>query len=255
MIGRPRRDGALRPAWLVVIGVAMALAPSGLSRAGEPACEVPGELMEVDGKLPHLSARLQAAQPVRIVAIGGASTAGLAAGSTDLAYPERMRQALARAYPKVPISLVNKSAPHQTAAQMAERFARDVFPENPVLVIWETGTTDAVRGVDIDAFTATLQNGIDALAARGTDVILVDMQFSHRTDAVIDLDDYIKAMHRVGDVKDVYVFPRFAMMRYWSDQEVFDFDGVQRGGRVALAKSVYECIGRRLAEAIRVVLQ
>ena len=40
--------------------------------------------MQVDEKLPHVAERLRAEQPVRIVAIGGASTTGLAAGSSDL---------------------------------------------------------------------------------------------------------------------------------------------------------------------------
>lgn len=255
MIGRRRRDGIFRPVWLIVVGFAVIAGPPVVSRAAEPVCDVPGELMEVDGKLPHLAERLRARKPVKIVAVGGASTAGLAAGSPDLAYPRRMQQALTRSFPAVPITILNKSIAHQTAEQMLERFPSDVFAEEPVLVIWETGTTDAVQGVDIDAFAATLQNGIDALAARGIDVILVDMQFSHKTEAIIDLESYLKAMHRVGDVKDVYVFPRFAMMRYWSEQEIFDLDGVQKSDRATLATNVYHCLGRKLADAVRVAIQ
>ena len=56
-------------------------------------------------------------------------------------------------------------------------------------------------------------------------------------------------------MNDVYVFPRFEMMRYWSEQNVFKFDGVSKDERAALAASVYECIGKELAEAIRVATQ
>jgi hypothetical protein len=255
MIGRRPPDGKLRPAWLFIAGFVIMAAPAVASRAAEPVCDVPGELMAVDGKLPHLAERLRVHEPVKIVAIGGASTAGLAAGSADRAYPRQMEQGLARSFPGVPITLANKSVAHQTAAQMLERFPKDVFAEDPVLVIWETGTTDAVQGVDIDAFAATLQSGIDALAARGIDVILVDVQFSHKTEAIIDLESYLKTMHRAGDVKDVYVFPRFAMMRYWSEQEIFDLDGVQKDERATLATNVYHCLGRKLADAIQVALR
>jgi hypothetical protein len=243
-----------RPIWFIIVGFAVIVTPV-MALAAEPACDVPGELMEVDGKLPHVAESLKSRRPVKIVAIGGASTAGLAAGSADLAYPRRMLQALAQWYPAVSITLLNKSIPHQTAAQMLERFPQDVFADDPVLVIWETGTTDAVRGVDVDAFAATLQSGIDAAAARGIDLILVDMQFSHKTEAIIDLESYLDAMHQVGDVKGVYVFPRFAMMRYWSDQEIFDLDGVPAGARTVLAKNVYRCLGQKLADAIRVALK
>src|SRR5260370_974005 len=101
--------------------------------------------MQLDDKLPHLAERLRAGQPVRIVAIGGASTTGLAAGSSDLAYPHRLQEILARWYPSSSITVVNRGVPRQTAQQMLERFPTDVIPEDPVLVIWETVTTDGVR--------------------------------------------------------------------------------------------------------------
>jgi acyl-CoA thioesterase I len=257
MIGRRRRRGGTSPGWLLAAGLAGVLWPAPAALAGPLACAVPTELMDVDAdaKLPHLGQRLRAGAPVKIVAIGGASTAGLAAGSSDLAYPHRLQQTLAGWYPAVPITVVNKGVARQTAEQMLARFPRDVFAEQPVLVIWETGTTDAVRGVDVDEFAAALQTGVDLVAARGIDLILVDMQFSHRTLAVIDFDSYLGAIHRVGDVKDVYVFPRFEMMRYWSEQEVFNLDGVPKAGRASLAANVYECLGRKLAEAIRIALQ
>jgi acyl-CoA thioesterase I len=215
-------------------------------------CDVPEELMQVDEKLPHLAERLGAKEPFKIVAIGGASTTGLAAGSSELAYPHRLQETLTYWYPSSPITVVNRGVPRQTAQQMLERFPSDVFPEDPVLVIWETGTTDAVRGVGVDEFAATLQTGIDDLKARGIDIMLVDMQFSHSTATVIDFARYLNALHRVGDVNDVNVFPRFEMMRYWSEQNVFNFDGVAKDERASLAAKVYECIAGKLAEAIRI---
>jgi acyl-CoA thioesterase I len=219
------------------------------------ACEVPEELMQIDEKLPHLAERLQANEPVKIVAIGGASTTGLAAGSSDLAYPHRLQEILARRYPGSPIAVVNRGVPRQTAQQMLERFPTDVIPEDPVLVIWETGTTDAVRGVGVDDFAASLQAGIDELKARGIDFILVDMQFSHSTATIIDFERYLNALHRAGDVNDIIVFPRFEMMRYWSEQNVFNFDAVGKDERASLAAKVYECIARKLAETIRLALR
>ena len=51
------------------------------------------------------------------------------------------------------------------------------------------------------------------------------------------------------------VFPRFEMMRYWSEQNVFNFDGVAKDQRASLAAKVYECIASKLAEAIRIALR
>jgi acyl-CoA thioesterase I len=236
------------------VGVAVLMsAPSAFS--GDARCDVPAELIRVEATLPHVSERLRAKNPVKIVAIGGASTTGAAAGSTDLAYPHRLQEILDRWYPDVPITVVNKGVPRQTAQQMLERFPSDVLAEDPILVIWETGTTDAVRGVEIDDFAAALQGGIDQLKTRSIDIILIDMQFSRSTVTVIDFERYLSTLHRIGEVNELYVFPRFEMMRYWSEQNVFNFDGVAKDARASLAASVYECIGRNLAEAIRLALQ
>src|SRR6516225_7482592 len=187
--------------------VAIAFAPR-LGFGGEAECDVPTDLLRVGVTLPHLSERLREGNPVKIVALGGASTTGAAAGSLDLAYPHRLQEILDRWYPKAPITVVNKGVPRQTAQQVLERFPSDVIAEDPVLVIWETGTTDAVRGVEFER--------------------------------------YLHTVHQIGEVNELYVLPRFEMMRYWSEQNVFNFDGVAKNERSSLAASVYECIGRKL---------
>lgn len=229
-----------------------ALVLAGAARADEAdECEVPQELRQDDAALPHLAARLKEKQPVAIVAIGGASTAGAAAGSPDFAYPARLRDALVALFPGTEIRVVNKGVPRQSAQQQFDRFPSDVIAEDPVLVIWETGTVDAVHDIQIDDFAGALQHGIDELKNRAIDIILVDMQFSHSTAAMIDFPRYLETLHRVGELNGIYVFPRFQMMKYWSEQNVFNFDGVAAGERAKLAARVYDCIGRRLARSIR----
>jgi acyl-CoA thioesterase-1 len=227
------------------------LAMPAAGRAGPAECEVPPELLEISVKLPHLAARLAARQPVNIVVIGGASTKGAAAGAPDLAYPHRLQVALSADHPDVPITVVNKGVPRQSTQQMMERFPTDVIAEDPILVVWETGISDAVRGIEIDDFAAALQAGIDEVKNRAIDILLVDMQFSRRTSTVIDFEQYLNALRRVGDLNEVYVFPRFEMMRYWSEQNIFNFDEVAEEERARLAAKVYDCIGRKLARTIR----
>jgi acyl-CoA thioesterase-1 len=236
--------------WLTgAAAVNLALPAAG--RAENAECEVPPELSEISAKLPHLAERLGARNPVNIVAIGGASTKGAAAGAPDLAYPHRLQVALAGYYPDLPIAVVNKGVPRQSTQQMVERFSTDVIAEDPILVVWEAGISDAVRGIEIDDFAAALQAGIDEVKNRAIDILLVDMQFSRRTSTVINFEQYLKALHRIGDLNEVYVFPRFEMMRYWSEQSMFNFDDVAEEERARLAAKVYDCIGRRLAQAIR----
>jgi acyl-CoA thioesterase I len=238
-------------ALIVVAGVLMGLLPA----RGEQACEVPPEMLQVSVKLPHLAARLHAREPVNIVAIGGASTTGTAAGSPDLAYPHQLQLALAKFFPDVPITVVNKGVPRQSTRQMVGRFATDVIPEDPILVVWETGISDAVRGIEVEDFASGLQAGIDEIKNRSIDILLVDMQFSRSTATVIDFERYLTALHRVANLNEVYVFPRYEMMRYWSEQNMFNFDEVAAEERARLAARVYDCLGHKLAQAIRLAVQ
>ena len=249
--GRP----VASPIVAALAGLAAMAAVIGAARAQSDDCATPPDMTETEIKLPHLAERLKAHQPATIVAIGGASTIGKAAGSPDLSYPHRLGEDLAQDFPDSPINVANKGVPRQSARQMFERFATDVFAEDPVLVVWEVGITDAVRGTDIDEFAQTLQDGVDLLKNRAIDIILVDMQFSRSSATVIDFEGYLKALHRVGDLAGVYVFPRFAMMRFWSEQKVFNFDDVAAEDRAKLAARVYDCLGRRLAEIVQRAVQ
>jgi acyl-CoA thioesterase I len=229
---------------------ALALAPA---CAEEHDCSAPPELLESDARLPFLAERLKAHQPVTIVAIGGSSTAGIAAPTPAQAYPARLQDALTRRYPGVPIRVLNKGVAHQAAEEVLARFDKDVVAEKPDLAIWETGTIEAVRGLDIDAFTATLENGLAALREQRIEAILVNMQYSRRTASVIDFEPYENTMRRVADLNDVYLFPRLEIMKFWSDNGTFDFEDGLKADRATLAVSVYDCLAQRLAEAIGLV--
>src|SRR5205823_197239 len=170
-------------------------------------------------------------------------------------YPHRLQLALAKFFTDVPITVVNKGVPRQSTRQMVGRFATDVIPEDPILVVWETGISDAVRGIEVEDFTSGLQAGIDEIKNRGIDILLMDMQFSRSTATVIDFERYLTALHRVAELNEVYVFPRYEMMRYWSEQNMFNFDEVAAEERARLAARVYDCIGRKLAQAIRLAAQ
>ena len=104
-------------------------------------CAVSPDRYLFEPTLPGLMERLSAGKPVTIVAIGGASTEGRAGGGPDYAWPGQLGAALKRNYPAVTITVVNLGKARQTAAAMQARFAKDVLPKKPNLVVWETGTS------------------------------------------------------------------------------------------------------------------
>jgi lysophospholipase L1-like esterase len=234
---------------LLLLVFPLALSPLPAAAAG-PDCAVPGEILIDDPALPLVAERLKAKQPITIVAIGGASTAGAAAAPERNAYPQRLQEVLRQRHPGVAITVLNKGIARQTTETMVDRFARDVYPLDPALVIWETGTVDAVRGVDVDDFADALETGLAALREHKLDVMLMNMQYSRSTASVINFAPYLDAMAHRADIDDVYLFRRFEMMRYWSEAGVFEFAEVAPGERAKLAAEVYECLAERLADAI-----
>jgi hypothetical protein len=234
--------------FLVLAGLLLASLPTG-SRAAD--CSVPPELIEDDPRLPELAQRLKARQAVTVVAIGGASTAGTAAGmGEENAYPRRLEEALKKRHPGVPISVINKGVARQTAEQMIQRFPADVYANGPALVIWETGTPEAVRATDVEAFAGALQAGIAELRDHHIEIMMMDMQFNRNTTSVINYEPYLDALHRTADLEDVYLFRRYEIMRYWGENGVFDFLDVPQNRRAGLASEVYQCLAERLADAI-----
>jgi acyl-CoA thioesterase-1 len=161
-----------------------------------------------------------------------------------------LQMALQKRFPDVPITVVNLGMPRQSARQMVQRFPTEMSEDEPALIVWEVGINDAVRGVDLDEFAAALQAGIDLTKNRAIDLMLIDMQFSRRAATVIDFDRYLDTIHRVGELNGIYVFPRFAVMRNWSSDNVFDYDDVPDSERARLAAQVYDCLGRALAQVI-----
>jgi lysophospholipase L1-like esterase len=233
----------------LVIGLLVLLL--GGAHAAEVDCRLPRDIIEDDPRLAATAERLRAKEPLTIVAIGGASTAGIAAGEGgQWAYPRRLEEALRRRVPGVAITVLNKAVPRQTAQQMIDRFAKDVIPAEPTLVIWETGTVDAVRGADVETFAAAVQDGIAALRQNKSDVLLVNMQYNPDTESVINFGPYLEALRHSADLADVYVFRRFEAMKYWSENGVFNFVDVPKDAREGLARDVYRCLGDALAEAI-----
>jgi hypothetical protein len=210
-------------------------------------CAAPAEILRDDPQLPKIGAQLRNHQPVVIVVIGGASTAGT---SADSSYPYFLEAALRQRHPGADITVINKGIPGQTTDQMAMRFPKDVYSAKPNLVIWETGTVDAVRGEDVDAMAEAVTDGLGDIQSHGAEAMLVDMQYNPATVSVINFEPYLDALHQTADQHNVYMFKRFELMKYWIDAGEFDFINVPREKRLALAREFYACLGERLADAI-----
>ena len=82
----------------------------------------------------------------------------------------------------------------------------------------------------------------------GTDVILMNLQYSPRTETMISAPPYLDNMRVVAQQHDVPLFDRFAIMRQWNDSGDFDLFSTVAWARVA--KRVHDCLGRALSKFV-----
>jgi lysophospholipase L1-like esterase len=234
---------------LAAAGIGLLFLP-GMAPPQEQDCTVPTSFYETEPTLPKTATALASGQTVLIVTIGGASTLGYAAGSPDLAWPARLAVALTSRFPAAHVTVHNRAVARQTTQEMAAHLDHEVIALKPLLVIWETGTTDAVRGTELDEFRQTIQDGIDRLRESGAEVALMDMQFSRHTQAMINFDRYENVLREVTDANNVPLFRRHDIMHHWAESGLFDLMTGNHTKLHLLASRLYDCIGRAVADFI-----
>ena len=231
---------------IAVMALAVALI-SGPARAIEPdSCEVPGYLLFGDSELKRVAAAVKDHKRLEIAVIGTASS--ILPGSGVNAYPARLEAALRARLPGITVNVTSLAKPRQTTAEMVQSLKKVLTDLKPDLVIWQSGTIDAMRGVDLENFRAALDRGIETIRAAGADVILMNMQYSPRTESMIAIDPYIDNMRAAAREREVPLFDRFAIMRNWSDTGAFDL--YTATSLPAMAEKVHGCIGRALASLV-----
>ena len=206
---------------------------------GEPAdiCAVPSYLLFGDSLLNRVNAAVKKDGTLRIVALGGVSS--------TLPGPEA---ALSRRLPGVKVIVTTLTKPRQTAAEMAESIDKLLLDHKPSLVVWQTGTYDAVRGTDPEEFRASVSDGVEKLHEGGADVVLVNMQYSPRTESIVAISAYADGLRWVSREREVPVFDRLAIMRHWYDAGQFDLYKATKD--LKMAKSVHDCLGKALGATI-----
>jgi hypothetical protein len=209
-------------------------------------CEVPDYLLSSESALPKVGQAVKGGHPLDILVIGSRSSTITASEAS--AYPARLQAALKEKLPAVTVNLSVELQVKKTAEEAAGTFAKLMEVKKPTLVIWQTGTVDAMRSIDPDDFRAAVEQGVAALQNAGADVVLMNMQYSPRTETMISVPPYIDNMRVVAQSHDVPLFDRFAIMHQWNDTGDFDLFSATHG--IELAKRVHDCLGRALSKFV-----
>jgi hypothetical protein len=179
------------------------------------------------------------------VLVVGAGSSQLPAGN---AYPARLQLALAEKLPGVEIKVTTDVKAGRTAAEMVKGLPASLDSAKPALLVWQTGTVDAMLGVDPDQFSQALDKGVKMARSAGADVILINAQYSPRTESMIALGTYVEDMRWVALQQEVPLFDRFSIMKLWGELGTFDLNSATK--KLDIAERVHDCIGRLLADMV-----
>ena len=230
--------GLVLLAWVTAVGPALA--------EDAETCPLSSSLLSTESPLPKVTDAIRNNRPLNILVVGTRSSS--INGAQDAAYPARLEAALKEKLPAASVNVSVEILPKQTAEEARGGFAKLLEAKTPTLVIWQTGTVDAMRSVDPDDFHGAVGEGVTALQNAGADVILMNLQYSPRTETMISGSPYMDNMRAVAQEHDIPLFDRFAIMREWNEQGDFDLFSAVHGPE--LAKRVHDCIGRALSNFI-----
>jgi lysophospholipase L1-like esterase len=165
-------------------------------------------------------------------------------------YPSRLEVELKALFPRMDITVVNRGIGGETTNEMLARFDRDVFAENPDVVVWQVGSNSVLRDLSLIEASQRLRDGLKRLRAADFDVILMNPQYApkvinkHDADGMVDLIDFAAKQANVN------LFQRFALMRYWRLTEDIPFSTFVSPDELHMNDWSYGCVAKLLAQAM-----
>ncbi len=196
--------------------------------------------------LKHVALRLAQHAPLRIIAFGSSSTEGVGASSPAATYPSRLLKDLSALLPeRQRVIVLNQGIGGEDADDMAKRLPA-VIAQQPDLIIWQTGSNDALRDVPVPRFIEETVAGVRAIRAAHIDVMLMEPQLCKALEGKAEALDYRNVLRAIGKDMNVPVIRRYDMMRAWlatgalTADEMLSPDGLHMadGGYAKLAEVI-----------------
>ena len=213
-------------------------------------CMAPKGEPRTMGSLPHVANKLISGRPVVIVAFGSSSTQGYGSSAPEFTYPNRLAAQLRRQYPSADISVVNRGVGGEDAPEMMRRL-QSVIDLHPDLVIWQVGTNAVLRNLDPDETARMVEDGVTLIQAAGSDVVLVDPQYSPRvTEHPDSASKMVRLLGKVAQLRRIGIFPSFEVMREWHERQAIPIDDFVIADGLHMNDWGYACFAQLLGDDI-----
>lgn len=229
--------------WLLVV-----VAPP--AWADDIPCPIPDGIDFSGFALPQSELQIAAGKRLVVLVIGGASMSGTAAGGRAYSVPARLEARLRADLPGKDIAVVARDIAGGNTRAAADRMAASIRDAGAKLVVWETGSSAAVAGEDIEMFGTELESGINAARDAKADIIMMDLQYAPSIARVMNQGPYSDAIRGAAEMAAIPMLPRSNLMHAWSDSGDLDFDTEKPAERVKVARTLYDCLAATLATGI-----
>jgi hypothetical protein len=242
------------------------------------ACAAPDETTGAIAALPQVARALVPGGHLRVLAVGSATMFGPEASFTsgtlgsqalsnsgspsvppvqplnqeasDRAFPRQMAKALQAATPGLDVQVVVKGGRGMTASDMLALLRTELHAAQYQLVLWQTGTVEAVRNSPPGDFAQILSNGAEAVEAAGANLVLIDPQYSRFLQTNSNLDPYTQALQQTAAMPGVILFHRFDLMRNWANDGQIDLERTAKADRKRVGDLLHACLGAHLARMV-----
>lgn len=236
-----------------LLAAAPACAQDARSAEATPAerkvCEVPADLLAVgDSSLERVAAAVRDSKKLDVLVVGSGSSSIASPDGSTIAYPARLEASLREKLPGVAVAVTTNLQPKRTAEEVAEMLQAIVAERRPNLLIWQTGTVDAMRAIHPDDFRIALDEGVSTVKAASVDALLINLQYSPRIETMLPTAPYLDNIRAVAQQQDVPLFDRYSIMHNWNETGEFDLSNSSRS--YTLARGVHDCLGRALASLV-----
>jgi|SRR5665213_2796469 len=221
--------------------------------AGAPdsqSCGAAPQFVAIQKSLGPLKAAIDAGGPIEILAVGSGTTTGANAEQPDSAFPYRMLDALRADLPHVTFNLTVRGGRGMSAEEMLPLVRTQLRQTPTQLVLWQTGTVEAIRAMRASRMRQALREGLDAIRQAGSSLVLIDPQFTRALRANTDVEPYETELQQIGVLPDVALFHRYELTRFWALQGQIDPERAAKDTREAELARLNVCLGRTLARYV-----
>jgi len=216
----------------------------------EAPCPVPAGLALRDIALPDARRAAAADGHLVVLTFGGVMPATGMPMPRTATYPGRLAAELSAALPAIKITVENVPPPCKTAADVPAALPGLIEKTGARLVIWGPGSRDAAARLDLGAFSQALNLGIQAVRQAGADLILLDTTFVPSPARMTLIEGYRQRLLSVASANRVPLLHRHDMMRRWSEDGTLNMAAREPAEQGQVARHLYSCVARALAEPI-----